>query len=233
MGDMKDVNQAIKTGDEATAETLASAPVAGRQTTAELSAPVIETVNLSDERKKEIESVANEYFEKIKKIAASETNDNLLTDLLKVLNILEKTSDKTDFLSAYFLEVGTLIQKSADSYDQKVELYLHSPLIKLFIREKCSSARQQILLYFKEVITGKAKKALPKTTSRNSNLIETFRLMQLAYLCSDPVKQFASNYQGISTFTDFIIDTYWVDTSTEDYVTKLARFDKYFNKQGK
>ncbi len=195
----------------------------------------IESVNnnvaLSLEQKSRIEAVATEYFEKIMKIDVLEMSDNLLTDLLKIVNMLEKYSANPDFLSAYFLEVGKLIQRAtdSDSYTRKVELYLNSPIIKLFIGEDSNSLKKIILSYFKHALADKAIHVL--NTEPFGGLVKTFRLMQLTCLSSEPIKQFAlKNYkEEVPSLTNFIIDAHELYTAKKDFLTLLAKFDKYFN----
>lgn len=239
---MADMNNVTKlTGQSANAGVSGAKPV-NNATGATSEPPASETVNqptatvqssaveLSDERKKKIEAIADKYFEKIKKPDTSGTNVSLLNDLLKIMKLLEKVCDEPDFVSAYFSEVGTFIDRSTTLYDQQIDFYFHSPLIKLFIEEENKSVKQ-VLLYFKEVLSAKAIQAQKDLDTNDFDGL--FLLIQLSCFSLEPMKEFTAGFQGLSVTTDLVIDLYWLYNSNEPFQTLLSRFNRYIRQFSK
>jgi len=168
--------------------------------------PSTEPVNLSPERKKEIEALADKYYEEIKKAETLHPEPDSVEDLSKLIHILDKSSTSgTDFLSMYFSDVTGLLQKSTLEYNQEVELYFLSPIVKLLVGNDSRTALT-ILNHFKKVLTTRPMNAISK--QEYGSLIELYRLMQLSCLNTNPVKQFASTYQDGSVYPKFIIELY-------------------------
>ena len=157
------------------------------KTNAESSAPVpINNATLSPERKKEIETIAKEYYEDI---MSKKDNESVL-NFLKLMTMLDSSSvtSSTDFISVFFSRIGSgLHDMSASAY----KFYTESPITQLFIGEDNDSCIE-IFRYFKKCITDNALSGI--NTHAYIEYEDLYRLIQIYLLNPKPMKEFSAIY---------------------------------------